>query len=216
MTKDIRPRSEQKIDLKQDSLTINDWLFIIYAIVISVVIFSSASLIIYFVQDYYLMTDAKIKGGILLGLINIGTIFSIFLLGLAKKTPQTKRISIGHNLVAMLLLLVALLMFYLKLSVSFVYLSACGITAGIGYGLFLISTRNYASTVSIQCDRPQLLTAYNNTANSASLISFLIIFILSFLINYIPYDFYSVIFIINIAFVLCSAAFFLLIRKTLL
>jgi hypothetical protein len=219
ITKNFPNQSYKKDHVSQEPLKTGDWLFITYSAVIYIIVITFSSLVIYFVQDYYHLENAETKGGILIGFTSVISAVSIFSAFFFKKPILTTKINqhieaklfpFFSNLFVIFLLLFSVIMFYFKLSDSFIYLIFLSIPTGIGYGLFLNSSRNYASSVSMQLNKQGLLSIYNNLINYGALLSFGIIFLISFLSKHLSFDFYAIILKINIGLVIVAAFIFLL------
>ena len=213
----------QKSDVLNKPLEIGNWLFIFYSTVINIVIMMFASLMIYLLKDYYHLENSEARGSMLIGFISFISVVSIFSTFFLKKPipipiatakinrhVEAKLFPFFSNLFAIILLFLSITMAYLKLSYSIIYILFVGLLAGIGHGLFINSTRNYASSISIQLNKQRLLSIYNNLSNYGALISFGIILLISFLSKRLSFDFYVIILKINAGLVIFAAVIFLL------
>ncbi len=219
VTENISNQSYTKNDVLQAPLKISDRLFIFYSAVVFTVVISLPALIIFLLQDYYHLDNAETKGGILVGCMSVISIVSICSTFFFKRPivtvqihrhVESKLFPFSSNLFAIILLFLSITMIYFRLSSSFMYLLFCCLPAGIGHGLFINSTRNYASSISIQLNRQRLLSIYNNLSNYGALTSLGIILPVSFLSKRLSFDFYAIILKINVGLIIFAAFIFFL------
>ncbi len=175
--------SQKRKSEEETKFTTKDWLFIIYAgsVISGVTVLSS--IIIYVLKDYYLFSDPKTFGGILIGLISIVAIGTVQIHSILKKPIivsdtvelEFRMFSPYLTFIALGLFLIVTILLGLKLSTSFEYLIFLSYAAGCANGLFLSITRQYAGRISVVSCKPKLLSMYNNLTNYAALVGFSIL-----------------------------------------
>jgi hypothetical protein len=179
----------------KEKLSLYHKLFITYAVLILSATTMLISIIIYILKDYYKFSNTATKGGIIIGVISIFAVISVFMSGVLIKyanhfknnhTPPIK-FSVIPNIISLLIFIVTTLAFYFKVSGSFYFMLGLSAFSGISYGIVLSSTRNYASSDSK--NNTGLISIYNNLANYASLVGFLLILPASLLTKALAMDF---------------------------
>lgn len=184
-----------KCTFPQKKLSLYNKLFITYTLLILAATTMLTSIMIYILKDYYKFSNASTKGAAIIGVISIFAVVSVFMSGVQIKFANslknnyvtTIKFSVIQNLVSILLFILALFVFYFKISSSYYLLLSFSAFCGISYGIFLNSTRNYASSDSK--NNNGLISIYNNLPNYASLVGFFIIFITSLLSKAFTMDF---------------------------
>jgi len=206
----------------QSGLGTREKLFLLYSFLVltSVIVFTS--FLIYFLKDYYQFENAETKGGFLIGVTSVVAIISVFIASFIQKpiTNLSERKTVEATLFApaiqlfiMMLFFIAIILFYMKLSLSFGYIFSLCIFTGIAYGLFLAFTRNYASLVSVNFNSPHLLSVYNNLPNYAALIGFGIVVLMSYVSKYFLFDLLAGILVVIMA--ILTVSFFCWLAMTL-
>lgn len=116
----------------------------------------------------------------MIGVISIFAVITVLMSGfLSKRQIKMKnspKFSAKPNGIAILVLILITLVFYLKISRSYSILLCLCSFAGISYGIFLFCTRSYASSAS---ENMGLISIYNNLPNYASLACYLMTLSLS-------------------------------------
>lgn len=157
-----------------------DQLFVAYSALILTAVTMLISMMIYILKDYYQFNNPTAKGGTIIGVISIFAVITVLMSGfLAKRQIKMKnnpKFSAKPNGIAILVLILTTLAFYLKISRSYSILLCLCSFAGISYGIFLFCTRSYASSAS---ENMGLISIYNNLPNYASLACYLLTLSLS-------------------------------------
>jgi hypothetical protein len=184
-----------KYKFPQKKLSHYNKLFITYTLLILAATTMLTSIMIYILKDYYKFSNASTKGAAIIGVISASAVISIFMSGVQikfansinKNYVTSIKFSVIENLLSILLFILAIFVYYIKISSSYYLLLSLSAFCGISYGIFLNSTRNYASSYSK--DNSGLISIYNNLPNYASLVGFFIIFITSLLSKAFDVDF---------------------------
>lgn len=188
--------SRKKMKSADGKLQLSDRLFLFYTVIASSATLIFSANIIFLIQDFYQFDSPVQKGGLILGLVNLAAIVAValqkglgvFIVGRANNSTQRaglKRIHLSMTLIS----LVLIVFIYMKLFVSMVFLSMISIVLGVVYGLFRLYSREYASHIAQQFNRPRMLLMYNNMSNYSILISAIVMFLLSLLAELISLSF---------------------------
>lgn len=161
---------------------LSDQLFILYVVIFLSLVNMATSLLTYFVSEYYMFPNYALKTGLLLMLMSAcaGAAVVVFKNPLenAEGYNATKlKYSLFRPKLQMLIISVFLgmsLLLLIKFSNSFIYVAVILCIMGLGHGLFLSSSRKFASTVSISTGNPKLLSIYNNLQSIALLVGYAI------------------------------------------
>lgn len=175
-------------------LSIFHRLFVAYSILILTSVTMLISMMIYILKDYYKFDNPAAKGGAIIGVISAFAVITVLMSGvlsklkikLKHKDKSHQGFSAWPNGIALFLLILMTLAFYLKISSSFYVLLCLCSFAGISYGIFLFCTRNYASSAS---ENTMLISVYNNLPNYASLAAYLLTLAVSFVAKNKALDF---------------------------
>lgn len=189
-------RSHSSQQARQGALQASDRLFLLYTVIASSATLIFSANIIYLLQDFYRFDAPIQKGGLILGLINVAAICAVALqkrLGFlftgrnhrSIDRAGLKRIHLSLTIVS----LVVIMLIYVKPFESMLFLSINAVILGIVYGLFRLYSREYASHISQQHQRPLMLLMYNNMSNYSILISAMVMFGLSLVAGTIPFSF---------------------------
>ena len=193
----------------QEKLSLYHRLFVAYSILILTSVTMLISMMIYILKDYYKFDNPAAKGGTIIGVISAFAVITVLMSGVLS-TPQIKLqnkvsshqvFSPWPNGIALFVLILTTLAFYLKISSSFYILLCLCSFAGISYGIFLFYTRNYASSAS---KNPGLISVYNNLPNYASLAGYLLTLPVSFVAKTKALDFSRLMLGIILAFFVLS------------
>ncbi len=144
--------------------------FIAFTAVVLAAITMLMSVLAYVLHDYYGFADGATKGGLMIGVISISAVFGVFFAARFHRHHDARSFATGSQIAGSALFACAIASFELRFTRSFGILLTIGALAGIAYGLFLSTTRQYASARS--SDSPNLLSVYNNLPNWAALASF--------------------------------------------
>jgi MFS family permease len=140
-----------------------------------------SSMLIYFLNDFYSISDPKTKGGIILALTcTAGAISIIFI---SPKILRSEKVNFAPKAVFLMSLvnIASLILFTLKPYNSFLFISILSIMTGFCYGLFMSLSRNVVSQFVKETPTSNVLSIYNNLPNY----SFLFGFIVTLLIQWI-------------------------------
>ena len=190
---------DEGVNSSQKPFDLSDQLFVLYIVIFFSLVNMATSLLTYFVSEYYMFQNYALKTGLLLMLMSACAGAAV----VAYRSPSEK--AEGYNVkklkhslfrpkLQIAIISVYLLMVYLlliKLSNSFIYIAVILCIMGLGHGLFLSSSRKFASTVSIRNGNPRLLSLYNNLQSIALLVGYSISTIIweiarAFKFNYYP------------------------------
>ena len=175
-------------------LSLYHQLFVAYSVLILTAVTMLISMMIYILKDYYHFSNPAAKGGAIIGVISAFAVITVLMFGVLSKpqiqmknnTQTYQEFSARPNGIAILVLILMTLVFYLKISSSFSVLLCLCSFAGISYGIFLFCTRNYASSAF---ENTRLISVYNNLPNYASLVGYLLTFQVSLLAKTQALDF---------------------------
>ncbi|MDP4181598.1 MAG: hypothetical protein Q8942_10940 [Bacillota bacterium] len=190
-------------------------LFTAYSLLILTAVNMMISMMIYILKDYYHFSNASEKGGVVIGVISVLAVITV-LFSVVFVKPFTpiknnhnvrQKFPVRANGIAIWGFILIIGAFYLKITDSFFILLCFCSFAGIFYGIFLYSTRNYASSASLNTG---LISIYNNLPNYASLVGSLLILSVSLLAKTQAMDFSKL--MLEIILVLFILALFALIK----
>lgn len=180
-------------------------LFIAYSLLILTAVNMMVSMMIYILKDYYQFGNAAEKGGVVIGVISVLAVVTVLLSAVLTKplTPIKNNhkawqgFPVMTNGIAVWGLIVITAVFYLKITGLFSFLLCLCSLAGISYGIFLFSTRNYASGAP---ESTGLVSVYNNLPNYAMLVGYPMILSVSLLAKTQALDFCKLMLGIILAF----------------
>ena len=180
--------------IPKGKLSLYHRLFVAYSVLILTSVTLLISMMIYILKDYYKFDNPVARGGMIIGVISAFAVITVLMSGVLSK-PQIKlkdkaksqqEFPAWPNGIALFVLTLTTLAFYLKIFSSFsIILCLCSL-AGISYGIFLFCTRNYASSAS---ENTLLISVYNNLPNYASLAGYLLTLPVSFVAKTKALDF---------------------------
>ncbi|MFC5700204.1 hypothetical protein ACFPVX_02825 [Cohnella faecalis] len=164
-------------------LRTRDFAFLLYALAVYVAVFIFSSHLIYILHDYYGMTGATWKGGLLLGIGNLVAV-AVVLGCFRVKSAQMVRKSHAKAVVSstalparthaavVACLLASAVLLYGRWLTGFAFILALACLVGGAFGIFQLLAREYASRRAVGEGAGIVLTSYNNLKNIASLVGF--------------------------------------------
>lgn len=204
--------ARQTATADEGKLQRSDRLFLLYTVIASSATLIFSANIIFLLQDFYRFDSPIQKGGLILGLVNLAAILAVALqkklgaLFTGKQNSSIQQAGLRRiHLSITMLSLILIVFIYMKLFESMLFLAIISVILGVVYGLFRLYSREYASHISQQYNRPRMLLMYNNMSNYSILISAIVMFVLSLLAEISPLSFLQLVLISVIACFALSA-----------
>lgn len=181
---------------EQTALDVNDWLFLLYVLLMfASVILLTANLMI-LLREFYNLTDPTKSVGLILAVSNFAGIAAVMGYYMWPKigpmifrttkqqksnvssSEQNRKIFPAKAHVALLLtMLLAGVLFNLRLAHSLVYFLLIGSMVGVFYGFFRLFSKEYASRRVAIFEKTKLLSWYNNLHSASSILVFVFVIV---------------------------------------
>lgn len=145
--------------------------------------------VMYLIKEYYFAFDYQTQAGYLIGIANLVGALTILLL-MALRVARSKVVLLVLMLVSNIILLLNILLFYARLSLSAAYLNSLGVLTGCAYGFFISATRCYLVKIVKEKNHQALLSAGNNIFNYAMAIAFCCASVLTLVCSTLKIDFF--------------------------
>ena len=182
-----------KSDIRENSkLSFREWAFVAYSLNFKMAVMVSLSLIVYILSDYYKFAGYDLKSGIVMSEIIIFSGLSVLLIRTDKMQKTSEEWHFFNpllNLLAVGLFMTTIILLGLRLQNNFIYTLLVAAPAGIGFGLFIKFSRNYASNMDIKSPNPKLLSIFNSMQNISGVIGYGVILLCWFVSKHLNLDY---------------------------
>lgn len=146
---------------KNIPLHLSDKYFLIYSGAYLAVVFLTSSLLVYFIRDFYGFKSPVKLGGLVMLVISLAAVVSCLLYGRFRQSPFRDSGCVWVQVIILAAMSVGVVLLYLKLVPSFMYVAASASLMGISYGVFVVFTRSLVVHRARDCGRTTLLAWYN-------------------------------------------------------